>query len=182
MISLFRLTRFAIPFAVFVLLLIFFWKGLGADPRQVPSALINQPLPNFSLPSLGDPDQELDNKLFKGKVSVLHTWASWCSTCKSEHPFWVDVAKTQSVTIYGMLFKDARYSADAWLKTHQNPYKQILLDEQGKFAMDLGISGVPETFLIDSEGVVRYKLSGPIDKRIWAQEFLPRIHLLKGVK
>lgn len=180
MIPLFRFTRFAIPFLVFVLLVLFFWKGLGTDPRLVPSALINQPMPSFSLPTLDNPQQKLDRGLFVGQVSVLHAWASWCSTCQSEHPFWVDIAKTHSVKLYGLLYKDARFSAQAWLKNHQNPYQQIIDDESGRLGMDLGMSGVPETFLIDSEGVVRYKLSGPIDKRIWSQEFVPRIQLLNG--
>jgi len=178
MIRLFRLTRFAIPFLVFVLLLLFFWKGLGVDPRQVPSALINQPMPNFALPSLEKPEQKLDRRLFLGELSVLHVWASWCGTCQSEHPFWVDIAKESGVKLYALLYKDAQLSALAWLKQHQNPYAQIINDESGRLSMDLGIFGVPETFLIDSEGVVRYKLSGPIDKRRWTQEFVPRIQLL----
>ena len=162
-----------------MLLVLFFWKGLGTDPRHLPSALINQPIPVFSLPSLEHPEQKLDRKLFIGHVSVLHAWASWCSTCKSEHPFWVDIAKNQQVKLYGLLYKDARFSAQDWLKSHQNPYQQIIDDESGRLGMDLGVSGVPETFLIDSEGVVRYKLSGPIDKRIWTQVIEPQIKLLQ---
>jgi cytochrome c biogenesis protein CcmG/thiol:disulfide interchange protein DsbE len=179
MMRLFRLTRFAIPFLVFLLLILFFWKGLGTDPRQVPSALINQPVPVFALPALQDPALNLNQQLFVGHISVLHVWATWCGTCKSEHPFWVDRAKNHQVALYGLIYKDARFSAQAWLKQHGNPYAQIINDESGRLAMDLGVSGTPETFLIDAKGVVRYKVSGPVDQRLWAQEFLPRIKMLE---
>lgn len=179
MIRLFRLTRFAIPLLVFLILVLFFWKGLGADPRKIPSALINQPLPEFSLPSLENSSDKLNRSLFKGHISLLHVWATWCSTCKSEHPFWVDIAHHEKIPLYGLLYKDARYSAQDWLKGHQNPYKTIIEDDAGRLAMDLGVYGTPETFLIDAQGVIRYKISGPVDNRIWQQEIVPRIKLLE---
>lgn len=179
MIKLFRFTRFAIPLIVFIILILFFWKGLGADPRQVPSALINQPLPEFSLPSLENASEKLNPSLFKGQVSILHVWATWCGTCKSEHPFWVDVVRNEKIPLYGLLYKDAQYSAQAWLKAHQNPYKKIIEDDAGRLAMDIGVYGTPETFLIDAAGVIRYKISGPVDHKIWAQEILPRIKMLQ---
>lgn len=179
MIRLYKLTRFAIPLIVFLVLVLFFWKGLGADPRQVPSALIDHPVPAFSLPSLENPASNLDQSLFRGQVSVLHVWASWCGTCKSEHPLWVDRAQEHAVVFYGLLYKDARFSSQAWLKQHTNPYRQIINDEAGRLAIDLGVSGVPETFLIDAKGIIRYKHAGPLDNRVWAQEFLPRIKRLE---
>ncbi len=179
MITLFRITRFAIPLIVFLILVLFFWKGLGTDPRQIPSALINQPLPEFSLPSLGNPSEKLNRSVFKGHISILHVWATWCSTCKTEHPFWVDTARNEKIPVYGLLYKDAQYSAQAWLKEHQNPYKKIIEDDSGRLAMDLGVYGTPETFLIDADGIVRYKISGPVNDRVWSQEIVPRIKLLR---
>ena len=180
MITLFRMTRFAIPLLVFLILVLFFWKGLGADPRKIPSALINQPIPEFSLPSLENSSEKLHRSLFKGHISILHVWATWCSTCKSEHPFWVDIARNEKIPLFGLLYKDAQYSAQAWLKTHENPYKKIIEDDSGHLAMDLGVYGTPETFLIDADGMVRYKISGPVDERVWSQEIVPRIKLLES--
>lgn len=180
MIPLFRVTRFAIPFLVFVLLVLFFWKGLGTDPHRVPSALMNQPVPTFSLPALADASLKLDQSLFLGSISILHVWATWCGTCQSEHPFWVDISKTEHVALIGLLYKDAPLSAQAWLKAHQNPYQQIIQDESGRLAMDLGVYGTPETFLIDAQGIVRYKVTGPIDQQSWSQEWVPRIKMLRA--
>ena len=180
MIPLFRATRFAIPLIVFLLLILFFWKGLGSDPRQIPSALLNQPVPNFSLPALDNASITLNRSLLTGHISIVHVWATWCGTCKSEHPFWVDIAKSDKIALYGLLYKDARFSAQAWLKAHGNPYQKIINDESGRLAMDLGVYGTPETFLIDPQGVIRFKLSGPIDQRVWAQEFVPRIKILEN--
>ena len=182
MYKLFRMMRFIIPLVVFLLLAVFFWVGLGKDPRVVPSAMLNQPMPEFSLPALKDSQLTLNRELFMGHVSVLHVWASWCHTCQSEHPFWVDVAKDTKVGVYGLLFKDARFSAKHWLDAHGNPYHFCIFDEDGNLAMDLGVYQTPATFIVDKRGVIRYKHVGAINEKVWDQEFMPRIsHLQRSI-
>ncbi|MDQ2994219.1 MAG: DsbE family thiol:disulfide interchange protein [Pseudomonadota bacterium] len=180
MFKLFRAMRFFIPFLVFVLLVIFFWVGLGKDPTQIPSELINKPMPSFSLPSLQDRELTLSRELFMGHISVLHVWASWCHSCQREHPLWVDIAKDNpKIGFYGLAYKDAHLSASDWLQQHGNPYQFCIDDEAGALAMDLGVSATPETFLVDANGIIRFKFTGAMSKGVWQREFVPRIASLE---
>ncbi len=180
MFKLFRVMRYFIPLLVFVLLVVFFWVGLGKDPTQVPSELIDKPMPAFNLPSLQERHLNLNRELFMGHVSVLHVWASWCHTCQREHPLWVDIAKEKpKFALYALVYKDGYISTNAWLQQHGNPYQFSIDDEYGSLAMDLGVSATPETFIIDQQGLIRFKYTGPMSKRIWQHEFLPRIATLE---
>lgn len=181
MFKLMRAMRYFLPFVVFILLVSFFWVGLGKDPRQVPSELIDKPMPAFKLPSIQDRKLILDRELFMGHVTVLHVWASWCHSCQREHPFWVDIAKDKpNFALYSLVYKDGYISTTAWLQQRGNPYQFSIDDENGSLAMDLGVSGTPETFIIDHNGIIRFKYTGPISNSVWRHEFLPRIASLEA--
>lgn len=181
MFKLMRAMRYFIPLLVFLLLVGFFWVGLGKDPTQIPSVLIDKPMPAFKLPSVHERNLFLDRELFMGHITVLHVWASWCHTCQREHPLWVDIAKDKpKFALYSVVFKDGYISTAAWLQQHGNPYQFSIDDESGSLALDLGVSSTPETFLIDQQGVIRFTYRGPMSKSVWQREFLPRIKTLEA--
>ena len=154
--------RYLIPLALFLTLAGFLAVGLNLNPREVPSPLIGKPVPAFSLPTLASPDKVLAAQDLKGQVWILNVWASWCVACRQEHPVLVDFAKTSQVPLYGLNYKDKRDDALRWLQKFGDPYRQSLSDTQGLVGIDLGVYGVPETFVIDREGVIRYKHIGPV--------------------
>ena len=154
--------RYLIPLALFLTLAGFLAVGLNLNPREVPSPLIGKPVPAFSLPTLASPDKVLAAHDLKGQVWILNVWASWCVACRQEHPVLVDFAKTSQVPLYGLNYKDKRDDALRWLQKFGDPYRQSLSDTQGLVGIDLGVYGVPETFVIDREGVIRYKHIGPV--------------------
>ena len=121
------------------------------------------------------PDQQLSEKIFLGKVSLLHVWATWCATCRAEHLVLMDLARSKKVVFYGLNYKDNPEAAKNWLKQYGNPYKAIISDPQGRLGIDLGVYGTPETFLIDSQGVIRYKYIGAITQHIWEHDIMPEI-------
>ena len=174
--------RFLIPLIFFMVLFSLFWHGLGTDTRKLPSALIGKPAPQISLPFLGDPSKRFNSADLLGKVYVLHVWATWCDICQEEHPFWVDIARKKPITIIGMLYEDDPNAAKKWLHDFGNPYDKVISDSDGKVAIDLGVYGTPETFLIDKKGVVRYKHIGAVTPKIWNQTLLPLITKLKESK
>ena len=147
--------------------------GLGLKPREIPSPLINKPAPAFSLPLLDDPQQKLSAQDLRGKVWILNVWASWCVACRIEHPLLVEFAKTASVPIYGLNYKDKRDDAQRWLVNFGNPYTRSLSDTEGLVGIDFGVYGVPETFIIDKEGVIRMKQIGPVTPEVLRDDFLP---------
>lgn len=167
-----------LPFIVFVILAVFLWRGLYLEPQKLPSSELGHPLPEFNLPVLGQPQQSLNPQVLHGQIALLNVWASWCEACVEEQVFLLDLAK-QGIPIYGINYKD--HSADAlhWLQEWGNPYRLIGEDRQGKLAIDLGVYGAPETFLIDEQGVIQYRHAGIVDQQSWQQEFLPRIRQLR---
>jgi cytochrome c biogenesis protein CcmG/thiol:disulfide interchange protein DsbE len=169
----------AIPLAAFMALLAMFWQGLGNDPTLLPSVLINKPLPGFQAARLDDPQQNVSTNDLKGEISLLNVWATWCPTCRSEHEF-LNTLKQQGIAIYGVNYKDEREKALRWLDTLGNPYRISIDDAEGQLGIDLGVYGAPETFLLDNEGVIRYRHVGAIDADVWQQEFVPRIMTLQG--
>ncbi|SEG57872.1 DsbE family thiol:disulfide interchange protein [Marinobacterium lutimaris] len=155
-----------LPLAIFLGIGFFLWRGLSIDPTELPSARLNQPFPAFEKASLTAPEQTLTPDDFKGKVALVNIWATWCPTCKEEHAFLNQLAK-QGVTIYGINYKDEPVKAREWLKRYLDPYDKVVLDEDGKLGLDLGVYGAPETYVIDAEGVIRYRHVGAVDARVW---------------
>ena len=167
------MSRFAIPLAVFVVLVAFLAIGLGHDPRTVPSPLINQPAPDFRLAQLHEPTKSFTPKEMRGQVWLLNVWASWCVACRDEHPLLVELSRSKTVPLYGLNYKDPREDALALLTESGNPYLLSATDTDGRVGIDYGVYGVPETYLIDKEGVIRYKQVGPITPEILQKEILP---------
>src|ERR1700687_4987737 len=154
--------RGIVPLLGFVVLLIFLWAGLSLSPREVPSPLIGKPAPAFQLARLDDPARMITEQDLRGQVWLLNVWASWCVSCMEEHPVLVQFAHSGVVPIYGLNYKDQRDAAQAWLAKHGNPYSVSIVDPDGKVGIDYGVYGVPETYLIDKAGVIRFKQIGPV--------------------
>lgn len=171
------MTRF-IPLILFILILAFSWLGLQRDPHHLSSSLINKAAPSFSQAQLQS-DQALTENVFKNKITLLTVWATWCIACHSEHAYLIDLARDYPIQLIGLNYKDDKTSALAWLTTHGNPFQYCLFDPLGKLAMDYGVTGSPEHFLIDQGGVVRYKYAGQLTPSVWQREFLARIKQLE---
>ena len=168
-----------LPLAVFIILVVFLGIGLTLKPRELPSPLIDKPLPTFSLPELIEPQKTLTAQDMRGKVWMLNVWASWCVACRIEHPLLVELSKTDpSILIYGLNYKDKREDALKWLARGGNPYRTSLSDTQGLLGIDLGVYGVPETFIIDKQGVIRHKQIGPITPEALKDTILPLMRKL----
>lgn len=170
--------RYLIPLGLFLVLVVFLAIGLGRDPREVPSPLINKAAPAFRLPQLKAPDKTFSLEEMRGKVWVLNVWASWCIACRDEHPFLLDYAKSGAVPIYGLNWKDQPEDAIAWLRELGDPYVLSAADLEGRVAIDFGVYGAPETFLIDQNGVIRYKHIGPVTPDVWKDKFLTVVQQL----
>ncbi len=174
-----KAVRWFLPLAIFGVLVAFFWKGLELDPREIPSPLIDKAVPAFSLPVLHEPARQLSAADLKGKVWLLNVWASWCVSCRVEHPLLVDLAKQNLVPIYGLNYKDEPSAGIAWLNQLGNPYVASIVDRDGRVGIDFGVYGVPETFLIDKSGVIRYKQIGPVTPEALEQRILPLVRELQ---
>jgi cytochrome c biogenesis protein CcmG/thiol:disulfide interchange protein DsbE len=171
--------RWSIPLAIFVVLVAFLWVGLGRDPREVPSPLIGKPAPQFRLAKLHSPDETISTGDLKGKVWLLNVWASWCVSCRQEHPLLMQLAKANIVPVYGLDYKDDTGDGRRWLAQNGDPYVASIVDRDGRVGIDYGVYGVPETFLIDKAGVVRYKQIGPITPEALQQKILPLVRDLQ---
>lgn len=170
-----------LPLAVFAVLAGFFIKGLGLDPRALPSALLEKPLPAFELPNLDAPGQILDNEAVLGAPALVNVWATWCPSCAVEHNFLNYLRDKEGVTIIGVNYKDNVDKARVWLTEKGNPYRFNVVDLDGRFGIDLGITGAPETYLVDANGVVQMRYQGPMDRNVWEQKFKSRyLELLMG--
>ncbi len=167
--------RYLIPGAVFALLVAVFAVGLYRDPGYVPSPLIGKPAPQFSLPRLDDPQKNLQRSDLLGKVSLVNVWGTWCSGCRQEHETLLTLAQDGSVPIYGINWKDDPVLARQWLQQLGNPYAAVGVDEEGGAAIEWGVYGAPETFLVGPDGTVLYKHIAPMTLAVWREEFLPRI-------
>lgn len=172
--------RYLLPLAVFLVLVIFLGIGLTLDPRQVPSPFIGKPAPAFTVPQLADPEKALGPESLKGQVYLLNIWASWCVSCREEHPVLLELAKRRIVPIYGLNYKDERADALAWLQRLGDPYVASAFDADGRVGIDWGVYGVPETFVVDREGIIRYKATGPVTSEILEKDLLPLIRQLQG--
>lgn len=167
-----------VPLIIFIALVALFAKGLKLDPTEMPSALIDQSVPEFSLPSLASEDKILNRADLVGEVSLINVWGTWCPSCMHEHPYLMKLAN--KVPIIGINYKDVRADANQWLQKLGNPYVLNVFDEKGTLGIDLGVFGAPETYVIDQQGFVRYKHVGVVNERVWQERLKPVIDRLRG--
>ncbi len=163
-----------IPLIIFIVLALFFWKGLSLDPNAMPSALIDKSFPEFSLPRLQDEARVTTKNDLLGEITLVNIWATWCVSCRVEHPY-LNKLKEQGVRIVGLNYKDESNAARQWLTDLGNPYQWNIVDTEGRLGVDLGVFGAPETYILDPQGVIRYKHVGVVDQRVWDERFLPVI-------
>jgi cytochrome c biogenesis protein CcmG, thiol:disulfide interchange protein DsbE len=161
--------------AVFLALVALLGVGLTLNPREVPSPLVGKAAPNFQLPQLHEPGKEFSEKDMLGKVWLLNVWASWCVSCREEHPVLVEFAKSGIAPLYGLNYKDQRKDGLAWLNQFGNPYVLSAYDREGRIGIDYGVYGVPETYVIDKKGIIRYKRIGPLTPEILKQKVVPLV-------
>ena len=173
-------TPHLIPLALFVSLLVLLGVGLKLNPREVPSPLIGKPAPAFTLPELDRPNAVFSHKDMLGKVWVLNVWASWCAACRDEHETLLTFSKTGRVPVLGLNYKDERADGLRWLNQFGNPYERSLYDHEGVVGIDYGVYGVPETFVIDKKGVIRYKRIGILTPELLRDSIVPLIKELEA--
>lgn len=169
------MARFLIPFGIFIALVVFFAIGLEHDPREIPSPLINKPAPAFKLPQLHDATQSFAPSKMLGQVWLLNVWASWCVSCREEQPVLVAFAQSHSVPIIGLDYKDQRQDALDWLRQLGDPYVLSVSDADGRVGIDYGVYGVPETYVIDKQGVIRMKHIGPVSMQVLQEKIMPLV-------
>ncbi|HEX7328632.1 MAG TPA: DsbE family thiol:disulfide interchange protein [Casimicrobiaceae bacterium] len=172
--------RWLVPIAVFAVIAAFLYTGLFHDPREVPSPLIGKPAPAFSLAELHASDQRLGPSDLRGQVWLLNVWASWCVSCREEHPLLVALAKTGIVPIIGLDYKDKPDDGRAWLTDNGDPYRKSVVDLDGRVGIDWGVYGVPETFVVDRAGIIRYKQIGPLTEKALNDTILPLVRRLQA--
>ena len=167
--------RYLAPLFAFLVLAVFLFVGLSLNPRQVPSPLIDKPAPEFELYNLHEPDKLFSSKDNLGKVWLLNVWASWCVACRDEHPLLVQLAKSGIVPVYGLNYKDENTTAKQWLRLYGDPYIASLVDPDGTVGIDYGVYGVPETYVIDKQGIIRHKQIGPVTVDSLRNKIIPLI-------
>jgi cytochrome c biogenesis protein CcmG/thiol:disulfide interchange protein DsbE len=172
--------RFALPLVVFAIVVGFFAVGLTLDPRLVPSPLIEKSAPAFDLPELHDPSRTVSLDDLTRKVSLFNVWASWCVACRQEHPILMKLAAENSTPIFGLNYKDERSDALSWLARLGDPYEATGADRDGRVAIDWGVYGAPETFVVDRAGIIRHKHIGPISEVALRNTILPLVRKLEG--
>ena len=172
--------RFILPLAIFAILVVFLWRGLSLDPREVPSPLIDKPAPRFALARLDDASRTIARDDMLGKVWLLNVWASWCVACRDEHPTLVELSRQRLAPIVGLNYKDTRPEGLGWLTQFGNPYDVSAFDQNGRVGIDFGVYGVPETFVIDKRGVIRLKHIGPLTPQVIKTRIEPLVKELNG--
>jgi cytochrome c biogenesis protein CcmG/thiol:disulfide interchange protein DsbE len=172
--------KYIIPLVIFIIMAVFLAVGLNLNPRDIPSPLIDKPAPAFSAPKLGAPSETLSQTDMQGKVWLFNVWASWCVSCRAEHPIMNQLAQQKAAVIVGLNYKDEPDAAKGWLAQLGNPYDVSIMDQDGRIGIDWGVYGVPETFVIDKKGVIRYKHTGPVTAQDVQTIFLPLIAKLQA--
>ncbi|HQS58007.1 MAG: thiol:disulfide interchange protein [Gallionellales bacterium 35-53-114] len=167
--------RFILPFVIFIILATFLFVGLNLNPREVPSPLVGKAAPAFSLPQLHTPNRQFSPLEMEGKVWLLNVWASWCVSCEAEHPLLIELARQNIVPIVGLDYKDKRQAALVWLERRGNPYVLTVSDVEGRTGIDYGVYGVPETYVIDKQGLIQYKQIGPVTTENLRDKILPLV-------
>ena len=165
--------RALIPLAIFMALVALLFYGLQLDPRKVPSPLVNKTAPAFELESLEDPTRTVTNAILIGKVSLVNVWASWCPSCREEHGELMKIARENAVQVVGFNWKDTRPEALEMLRRYGNPYVVSVYDPDNRYGLHWGVYGAPETFVVDGEGIIRYKHIGPVDRTVWETKIRP---------
>ena len=163
-----------LPIPIFIIIIYFLYSGLNKDPTLIPSPLIGKLVPEFSSTTLFD-NKVITNKSLIGKPYMLNVWGSWCYGCSLEHNLLIDIYNTGTIDIYGLNYKDNKINAMEWLKNKGNPYKKIIFDNNGSIAIDFGVYGAPETFLVNKNGIIIHKHVGPIDQNYYNDVLLPNI-------
>ena len=171
--------RHALPFAIFLALAALLGAGLRREPAALPSARLDRPAPAIDLPLLGEPGRRLQVEALRGRVWLLNVWASWCEPCRQELPTLSRLAPSDAVPLYGLDYKDRDDAALALLRRHGNPYLGSAVDREGRVGVDYGVYGVPETFVIDGEGRIRYRHLGPVTEQVWRERLLPLVRSLR---
>ena len=171
--------RYVLPLGIFGALVVVLAIGLTRDPRLVPSPLIGKPAPDFALSTLHEPGRVLTRSDLLGQPFVLNVWASWCVACRDEHPLLLELERSGAARVVGLNYKDERAAADAWLRERGDPYALTLFDPHGRLGLDLGVYGVPETFVIDATGTIRHKHVGPLTAGVISGQLLPLLASLK---
>jgi cytochrome c biogenesis protein CcmG, thiol:disulfide interchange protein DsbE len=171
--------RYMVPLVIFLVVSVFLLVGLDLKPREVPSPFINKAAPAFSLPNLHQPATQFSTKDMLGKVWLMNVWASWCAACRSEHPLLVQLSRANIVPIYGLNYKDEPADAINWLQQLGDAYVASLSDYDGRVGINYGVYGVPETFVIDKQGVIRHKVIGPVTPAILDDCVLPLVKKLQ---
>ncbi|MDX1589059.1 MAG: DsbE family thiol:disulfide interchange protein [Oleiphilaceae bacterium] len=162
-----------LPVVLVVVLGVMLYAGIGKDPTKLDSARLNQPVPAFELTMLADAQRMLDNESLKGQVALFNVWGTWCPSCRVEHPYLVALAEEQGIRIIGLNYKDKRGPALRWLEDLGDPYQFNIYDPEGSLGYDLGVYGAPETYVLDANGVVRYRHVGVVDERVWENHLKP---------
>ena len=168
-----------IPLGIFAVLVVFLAIGLGLKPREVPSPFIGKPVPEFTLPKLMAEGENISPQALKGQVWMLNVFASWCVSCRAEHDVLTRFINSEKVPVLGLNYKDEQKDAKAWLAALGNPYEHIAVDYEGQVGIDLGVYGVPETFVIDKKGIIRHKSTGPVFDETVQNDLLPLILKLR---
>lgn len=171
--------RFILPLGVFAVLVVLLAVGLTLNPREVPSPLVGKAAPQFELPLLHAPDKTFSPKTMLGKVWMLNVWASWCVSCRHEHPLLMELARSGALPIYGLNYKDGRQDGIEWLNRYGDPYLLSAYDAKGAVGIDYGVYGVPESYVIDKRGVIRYKQIGIVTPEILRSKILPLVRELE---
>jgi cytochrome c biogenesis protein CcmG/thiol:disulfide interchange protein DsbE len=174
------MTRFLVPFFVFVILAVFLFIGLKLNPSEVPSPLISKAAPSFTLPQLYAPAKQFSPQDMKGKVWLFNVWASWCVACENEHPLFMDLSRKNLVPILGMAYKDKPANSQIWLRRLGDPYLLAVSDIEGRVGIDYGVYGVPETYVIDKQGIIQYKQIGAVTQQILDEKILPLVKELQA--
>ncbi len=164
-----------LPLFIFVAFIVLLISGIGKDPSRIPSPLINKPAPEFALPTLYEPDRIVRKQDLLGKYYLLNVWGSWCPSCRVEHPVIMELARSGTIPVYGLNWKDEPENAKAWLLRFGDAYTDILVDYDGRTAIDFGVYGAPESFVIDQKGIIRHKVVGEMTPQIVQNELLPLI-------
>jgi cytochrome c biogenesis protein CcmG/thiol:disulfide interchange protein DsbE len=167
---------FLLPAGLFMALVAFLFFGLYNDPREIPSPLIGKPAPTFSLETLADPSRTVSTADYQGRPYLVNVWGTWCPECRREHEVLLSIARTKIVPIVGLNWRDDRALAQRWLLQLGNPYYSVAFDPEGQAAIDWGVYGAPETFLVSADGTVLFKRIGPMNLDVWQREFLPLIN------
>jgi len=168
-----------VPLVAFILLLLLLWRGLYLNPHEIPSTLIGQPVPKFTLAALNESSPQLTEQQLRGHISLINVFASWCENCELEHSILQDIARTQHLFLFGLDYKDDRVAANQLLQRLGNPFQVIAFDSQGQLALNLGVYGSPETFIVDPRAIIRYKHIGVISLDDWQNTLLPVIRQLQ---